>query len=545
MRRGWSRSEALVRAALVSAAVLLTGYRPIAAQALSERVRQQLITEPRDDLGALLARFYEQRAYRPGWVSDSGPTATAAAFAAILEAADADGLDPNDYPHTRIRALLGRARVPDTIAQLDVLLSRALLEYGSDLAQGRIDPVVVDSPWTAAPRPVDLVAALTAAVDSGRLVEALERLAPPQAGYAMLRRALRGYRDRAARGGWRAVPTGPALTPGMRDPRMGILRARLAGEGDLAAGKDSDDVYDSTAQQAVRRFQSRHGLDPDGVVGAATVAALNVPVEARVGQIELNLERWRWMPRSLGQRYIMVNSAAFTLEVVDTARQVMTMRAIVGRPDWPTPIVSSVVTGLVFSPVWNVPRRIALEEVLPLIQRHPRYLERHRFTVFDISSGAARRVDPASIDWAAMTEQTFTLQLRQAPGPDNPLGGVKVVFGTRFNVCIHDTPARSLFHERVRAFSHGCTRVERAAELATYLLADPVRWTADSVHARMTDSTERVVTLSPPIPVHLNYWTAWVSDDGRVEFRDDIYGWDAKLADALSNPPRTPNRRGS
>jgi murein L,D-transpeptidase YcbB/YkuD len=322
---------------------------------------------------------------------------------------------------------------------------------------------------------------------------------------------------------------------------VAVLRARLVSEADLAPGDDSGDVYDAAAVQAVRRFQARHGLDPDGVLGAETLAALNVPVSKRIRQIELNLERWRWLPRSLGLRYVMVNSAAFTLEVVDSARQLMTMRAIVGRSDRPTPIVSGRITGVIFDPVWNVPRSIAVEEMLPLVRRNPRHLEQHAITVFEDSSRAALQVDPATIDWAAMTQESFNLQLRQAPGGDNPLGGVKVVFGSRFNVAIHDTPLRSLFRERVRTFSHGCIRVDRAADLVTYLLQDSVRWTGDSVRARMAITTEGAVTLPRSVPVHLSYWTALVDDDGTVQFRDDVYGWDARLADALaSHRPRSP-----
>jgi murein L,D-transpeptidase YcbB/YkuD len=517
------------------------GHRAAAAQGLPERVRERLSAEPRDPFVPLMEGFYGRRAYRPAWVSDSGPSPLAGNLLAIIEAADAEGLDPNDYPHAAIRALLNAARAPDTLARLDLLLTRTLLAYGTDVSRGRIDPAAADSPWTAAPRPVDLGAALESALGSGGPAQALERLAPPQAPYAALRRALQRYRDAAAHGGWPAVPAGPELVPGTRDSRVAILRTRLVSEADLAPGDDSGDVYDAAAVQAVRRFQTRHGLDPDGVLGAETLAALNVPVSQRIGQIELNLERWRWPPRSLGLRYIMVNSAAFTLEVVDSARQVMTMRAIVGRSDRPTPIVSGRITGVIFDPVWNVPRSIAVEEVLPLVQRDPRYLEQHTITVFEDSSRTALQVDPGTIDWAAMTEESFNLHLRQAPGGDNPLGGVKVVFGSRFNVTIHDTPLRSLFRERVRTFSHGCIRVDRASDLVTYLLQDSVRWRGDSVRARMAGATEEAVTLPQPVPVHLSYWTAWVDDRGWVHFRDDVYGWDARLADALaSHRPRSP-----
>jgi L,D-transpeptidase YcbB len=503
----------VVRTVLLFVPALLGGLRVVASQSLSDRVRQRLGIEPRDAIAHVLTRFYGQRGYQPGWVSDSGPLPAAGAVLRVIEAASTDGLDPDDYPLGRIRALMKGGSAPDTLAILDLLLSRTLLAYSTDLARGRIDPAAADSSWTAATRPVDLVAVLETALDSsGGPAQALQALAPQPPPYADLRRALGRYRDIAAHGGWPVVPADAAILRGGQGARVAILRARLAREADLASGDgDSGNVYDTAAEHAVRRFQARHGLDADGIVSGATLAALNVPVEARVRQIALNMERWRWMPRALGERYVMVNSAAFTLEIVDSGRPVMTMPAIVGRRDWPTPIVSGEITGLIFSPVWNIPRTIAREEVLPLAERDPTYLERHRITVSEDSG-------------------TFDFEVKQAPGGDNPLGGVKVVFGSRFNVCIHDTPARSLFRERVRPFSHGCIRVERAADLAAYLLRDSVRWTADSVRVRMADSTQQVVRFRSPIPVHLSYWTAWVDDDGTVEFRNDIYDWDAKLA---------------
>jgi murein L,D-transpeptidase YcbB/YkuD len=303
------------------------------------------------------------------------------------------------------------------------------------------------------------------------------------------------------------------------------------------------DAYDDSLVAAVRQFQATHGLNADGIVGRATLVALNVPAADRIRAMELNLERWRWLPRHLGESYVMVNTAAFAVELVNRDHAVQTMRAIVGRPDWPTPIVSARITELVLSPTWEIPKPIALAEVLPLVRRDPRYLAREHITVSRDSDGVMRDVDPLTVDWAAITDSTFGLSLTQAPGGHNPLGGIKFVFRNRFGVRIHDTPTPSLFAEQIRTFSHGCIRVEHAAELAAALLQDSRRWPLDSVRARMHQPHPETVPLPRATPVHVSYWTVWVDHDGTVEFRDDVYGWDSRLSAALAARAPVPTPR--
>jgi len=462
-------------------------------------------------IDSCVARFYERRGPRPAWIDANGPGRRALQLLAVAAQARNEGLEPANYVTPALDSLLRRPLVAGDLWRLDSLLTRAFFAYGWDVSRGRVEPELVHSHWTAAPRVTDLVGLLSSALDYGEVTATLRRLAPEQSGYAALRRALAMYRALAARGDW------PAMLP-----------QRLEAEGyDLGAGVDA----------AVRTFQSRHGLATDGVVGPATDAALNVPAAERARQIALNLERWRWLPRSLGERYIIVNSAAFALDVVENDVTVLTMRAIVGRPDWPTPIASSRATDLVFRPVWNVPRTIAAQELLPLLQVHPAYAARQRIRVFTGSPPERTEVDPGTIDWGAITETDFPYQLAQEPGPANPLGGVKLVFRTPFTVFIHDTPTPRLFSERWRAFSHGCVRVEGAGDLAAYLLPE---WPADSIRSAMTTGRERWVRVASPIPVHLVYWTAWVNGDGTVEFRDDTYAWDEHLAAALHREDSRP-----
>ncbi len=426
-----------------------------------------------------VARFYEARWLRPAWIWEGSVGRQAQALLDVVSQADAEGLDPADYLTPRLDSLLHRHLTPDERWRLDTLLTQAFFTYARDVSLGRVEPSLVDSQWTAAPHPTDFVAVLETALDAERVGPALEALAPPQPGYRALREALRRYRAIARAGDWPAP-----------------LARRLASEG-----------YDTTAglTAAVQRFQMLHGLEPDGVVGAATLEQLVVSPSSRAQQITLNLERWRWLPRALGARYIVVNSAAFSLQILDDDTVTFTARAIVGRPDWPTPILSATATDLVFRPAWWVPRTIAVHELLPIIEKDSSYLARAGLHFFGDS------------------------QLVQEPGPANPLGGVKLVFANPFSVFIHDTPLQPLFSERWRAFSHGCVRVEGADLLAARLLPE---WPADSIRTAMANGRERWVSLPQALPVHLVYWTAWAAHDF-VAFAADPYGWDETLAHAL------------
>jgi murein L,D-transpeptidase YcbB/YkuD len=481
-------------------------------------------------------RFYADRGDRPAWIGSGGSLSGVRALTAALGRAGEQGLEPGDYPAATLRELL---LTPPTdangLAFLDVTATFAFFRFGDDLAQGRVAPARVDTMWSAAPRSLDLSTRLATALDSNRVAHLIEMLAPPQAGATQLRAALARYRAIAAGGGWPAVSGGSPLGPGSEGSRVETLRQRLAATADLAF--PTGEVFDSTLQEAVERFQARHGLEADGIVGRATLAALNTPVGDRIRQLELNLERWRWLPRELGDRYVMVNSAAFSLEVVDSGCTSLVASVIAGRKDWPTPITTGVLTDVVFNPRWNIPRSIALREILPAARRDPGYLTREGIHVMD----GATEVDPASIPWNALVDSAFSFRFWQEPGPRNPLGQIRFGVSNHFGVALHDTPNQSTFQLRNRMFSHGCIRVAGAADLAAYVSHGVPGWGAaapDSVQAAVSGLVERRVDVPQPIPVYLCYWTAWMDADGTVEFRPDVYGWDAKLAQSLGRPAR-------
>ncbi|MCA9770794.1 MAG: L,D-transpeptidase family protein, partial [Myxococcales bacterium] len=274
-------------------------------------------------------------------------------------------------------------------------------------------------------------------------------------------------------------------------------------------------------------------LEADGVAGRETLAALNVPAAERVRGLLVNLERWRWLPQELGERHVMVNIAGFHLDLVDGGRSVLDMKVIVGRSYRRTPVFSDRIRYLVFNPQWEVPRKLALQDVLPRVREDTAYLEHKGFRVLEGWGADERVVDPATVDWASLGPDHWPYRFRQKPGPTNSLGVVKFMFPNKFDVYLHDTPAKDLFASSKRSFSSGCIRVERALDLAEALLKDDPGWTRERIDATVGAERERTVALRAPVPVHLQYWTAWADEDGSIEFREDLYRRDARVAKAL------------
>ena len=485
----------------------------------------------------VLPDVYERRGFRPAWRD----ARTIEQLGRAIGDAAADGLDPRDYHQALLERLRGEVAASGQsdavlLADYDLLLTDALVRLGYHLMFGKVDPERVDPNWNMAReiRGFEPALEIQRVLDAGDVYQALEREKPGHQVYAGLKRELARYRQIEAAGGWPQVPAGPAFRVGAADARVPALKRRLQATGDLGTRHDTSTRYDSALATAVRSFQERMGLDDDGVLGDGTRSALNVPVGKRIQQIRLNLERGRWVLHHLDSTFVVVNIAGYSVAYVRDGRTVWRSRAVVGLPYRRTPIFRDSITYLVFNPTWTVPPGILARDMLPRLKRGGVRTLPEGMRVLDRSG---RAVDASRIDWSAYSASSFPFTLRQDPGPQNALGLVKFMFPNRYLVYLHDTPSRELFDESARAFSSGCIRVERPFELAELLLAD-ANWNSDSIARAVGTRRTRTVHLRRPTPVLLLYWTAWVDDQGRVNFRPDIYQRDVRLARALDEPFR-------
>lgn len=481
----------------------------------------QMPTAERARVVDQVRRVYKDLNYQLLWVDGDRPSSRYAQFVKSVSSADDRGL-PSGLYKTPIDPSASDLKISTEHApEVDVKTTAAFIRYFAHLTGGRLDPRALQSMWTLKPEKPDLVAALTGAVKNNDFVATMDRLHPQHPEYRELEKALVRYRAIAAKGGWPSIPANTRLKPRQQSPVVPTLRQRLAIEGDLDPSheKDPSQTFDDAVVAAVKRFEERHRITPDGTVDAGTVSALNVPVEQRIRLIELNLERWRWLPDRMPDRYFIVNVPDFRLEAIEQGKAVMDMRVVVGAPDNKTPIFADEMTHVVFSPYWNVPPGIAEEETIPRAINDPGFLLRNNMEVVDASGEV---LDPRSVDWS----NARGLRIRQRPGSSNALGGVKFMFPNNFDVYLHDTNATSLFDRIERGLSHGCVRVEEPLKLAQYVLRDQAEWTPEAIDAAMKSGSEKHVKLKTQIPVYILYKTAWVHDGG-VRFLKDLYGHDA------------------
>ena len=496
-------------------------------QALREQLIQDVELVDESDLIWLdLRRFYTERRFQPLWFTDAGLNERAQQLLKVLETADQQGLNPEDYNLCFFRRHCDDEKAAQRV-WVELLLTKSLMLYIEHMQRGRLSPHDMGLDWYIDRPQVNVLDWLQETVDAPDFEQALTQLQPPYEGYRRLQSALLNYLDLQASGGWPAVPEGPTLQLWDSHGQLPVIRERLQAEGDLQVGPvENALLFDETVKLAVEHFQVRYGVDVDGIVGPRTRAAMNVPIAERIRQIQFNLERWRWLPRELGGRYILVNTAGHELVVYEFDRPRFVMRVITGMPDRPTPALSGPLQSIEFNPYWHIPRRIALEDVIPQQRRNPNFFRAMGIRVLKNHGGGLVEVPASGIDWARVDSDHFPYLLRQDPGSHNSLGRIKIKFANDFALYLHDTPKQRLFQRGMRAFSSGCIRVENAIDLAEYLLQDQNGWTKAHIQEVIDSGQTVTVDLATEIPMYLAYWTAWVSSDEHVYFRRDVYGWD-------------------
>lgn len=526
---------------------LVTDHAPRPNTLDSDRARESLV------------QLYDSITARPLWSTGGRPTRQAVEVIEVLSIAETKGLRPSDYDGDALRAAaasLGRETAdPRMAARFDVSLSRALLRFLSHLHMGRVDARGLRFDLPDSHRTLDLAALATAVATATDVPATIAAVEPPYAGYVALMDALARYRALAGDRTLRAPSSpGATLRPGDSYDDAAMLRRVLVAVGDL--GPDAPVVRDTVAAElyagplvaAITAFQRRHGLEADGVIGRATLAQLQVPMAERVRQIELTLERWRWLPDRPPPRYAVVNVPAFRLSLFEddlaARRATLSMAVIVGEADGRhhTPVFSGTMREVVFRPYWDVPARIARIELLPIIRRQPDYLARTSFEIVRGGDDDAIVYPPSADNLARVA--AGSLRLRQRPGPSNALGLVKFVFPNRYNVYMHDTPDQELFSRARRDFSHGCIRVEAPTALAEHVLRGLPEWDRPAIERAMQGDRTIRVPLARPIEVYVLYGTAVVREDDAVHFYDDLYGHDRTLARALGLAPVRPAAPG-
>ncbi len=459
----------------------------------------------------------------------------------VLHNVNLEGLNPQDYHLSAIEKLADKIILSEMvevadIARLELLLTDSFLLLSSHLAVGKIDAVTIDPQWKASRRAlmIDWEKFKDSTLKDSRIIKNLQLLTPEHREYCNLKKALAEYRLIQEKGGWGSFNTLlPKLEKGACNSDIPLLRNRLAvTQGYFSETIEDKYLFDQSLYEQVIRFQLRNGLVADGVVGKATIEALNIPVEDRIATIEANLERWRWLSNDLGERYIKVNIANFDLQIIEKDDLVFSTEAIVGLTSRETPVFSSIMTYLVLNPDWTVPPTILNTDIVPSVISNPDYLTEKNLKILRIDG---TEVDPSSIDWINIVATGFPYRIHQEPGPENALGRVKFMFPNQYSVYIHDTPNHKLFGRSDRSLSSGCIRVNDPLALAAWLMKDSPAWTPEQIKNVIDLGKERTVNLVKPIQVHIVYLTAWASNDGLVYFRKDIYDRDQPLLAALKH----------
>ncbi len=483
-----------------------------------------------------MPKFYSNRNFEPAWNQKKNIDD----LMESIESAYEEGLDPEDYHYQKIRELLA-GKESGTLsnaekADLDLLLTDATILYAAHLLGGKLEQSELRKAWDVEKnaRPENIDSLLTVTLYNNRLKAALESMKPAHYMYALLKLNLKQLRKKAEEGGWPQVRAGEKLEKDMDDPRVLEIREYLRATGDLSPQVyDAETLFDAELENAVKKFQGRHGLTTDGVIGKGTFEQMQVPIEKRIETIKINLERLRWIFHYPDEDFLIVNIAGFTVRRFTNRKQVFESRVIVGKYHHETPVFKGEMRYMVMNPTWTLPYSIATNETLPKLKKDPGYLAANHMEVMD---GSGKVLNPASIDWSRYSRGNFPFIIRQKPGPWNALGEVKFMFPNKYFVYLHDTPSRGLYDRQDRAFSHGCIRTEDKWGLLMSLMDDPEVWNMEKINEILKSGETTTIDLPRPINIYLVYLTAVADRENNLYFFKDVYQRDDAVGKELEKP---------
>lgn len=483
-----------------------------------------------------LPRFYTNRDFELAWNSDKNKKD----LLESIESSFDEGLDPKDYHLERIKKLLTNSKKGELtnsqLVDMDLLMTDALLLYASHLLEGKLEQSDLRKTWDVERNegPSNPDSLLTTTLHNQNIKAILEDLKPDNKMYRLMKFHLKKLRAEAEKGGWPEVSEGEVLKPGDSDQRIVEIRKFLVAVGDLDEKPfDYEEVFDEELERAVKKFQKRHKLTSDGVIGKETIEQMKVPVEDRIDMILLNLERTRWVFQQPDDDFLLVNIAGFQLKRITNGSEVFDSRVIVGKYNKETPVFKGVMKYIVINPTWILPYSIATHETLPQLKKDPRYLAAKHMEVIDKKGNI---LDPDKIDWSIYSAGNFPFIIRQKAGPWNALGEVKFIFPNKYLVYLHDTPSRGLFNEQDRAFSHGCIRTEDKWGLLMSLMNEPEVWNMDKINEILKSGETTRIDLPKPINIYLVYLTAAVDQENNLLFMKDIYKRDEAVLSAMNKP---------
>lgn len=475
-----------------------------------------------------IASLYQSNGYKMVWNDDS-----IAALKQEIQYLQDDGLNPADYWFSSIDTLIDQGQqggmATASAVDLDMLLSEAFIRAYYNLLVGKVDPERLDDNFNfTQPLEADKIrSGVIAQLEKGDIAGLLAQARSGTEAYARLKEGLALYRKYQAAGGWSAVTEGKALKPGDVDTRVAQVRTRLAMTGDYRPGAGDPQLFDASLETAVKSFQARHGLEADGAIGAKTIAALNVPVEQRIDQIRVNLERQRWYDHENHGEFIVTDIAGYYVRWVKNGHIIWSAKAQVGKDYTQTPVFKDTIRYIEFNPTWTIPAGILRRSTLPGLKKDPDYLAKQGLLLLNHDG---KEIDPSTVDWSAVKKMPYIV--RQPPGPDNALGLVKFMFPNKHAVYLHDTNHREHFVDTKRSFSSGCVRVDKPFDFAERLLAGQGDWNRRKIDDVVASGVTTRVDLEKPIRIIIAYGTA-VARDGQVQFREDVYNRDNKVLKAL------------